>query len=66
SRSSQRGSVAKSSYWPTYKNKAEEIKKAEAEAKKKAEEEERRANVTDLEKVLEYYGIKVDFVNVKK
>lgn len=66
SRSSQRGSVAKSSYWPTYKNKAEEVKKAEAEAKKKAEEEARRANMTDLEKVLEHYGIKVDFVTVKK
>lgn len=62
SRSSQRASVAKNSYWPTYKNKAEQIAAEEAEAKKKAEEEARRANMTDLEKVLEFYGIKVTFV----
>ena len=61
SRSSQRGSVAKSSYWPTYKHKADEIKAAEEAAKKKAEEEERKANMTDLEKILDYYGIPVRF-----
>ena len=42
SRSSQRGSVARNSYWPTYKNKAEEIKKQEEAAKKKAEEEAKK------------------------
>ncbi|MBQ8469393.1 MAG: transglycosylase SLT domain-containing protein [Clostridia bacterium] len=62
SRSSQRASVAKNSYWPAYKNKAEQIAAEETEAKKKAEEEARRANMTDLEKVLEFYGIKVTFV----
>ena len=63
SRASQRGSLAKSSYWPTYKTRAEEQKAAEAAAKKKAEEEARKANQTDLEKVLEYFGIQVQFVN---
>lgn len=67
SRSSQRGSVARSSYWPTYKNKDEEIRKAEAkakeEAKKKAEEEARKQQVIDLVKVFDHYGIAVEFVN---
>ncbi len=63
SRSSQRGSVAKNSYWPTYKGKADEIKKQEEEAKKKAEEEAKKQEVIDLVKVFDHYGIAVEFLN---
>ena len=63
SRSSQRGSVAKNSYWPSYKNKAEEIKKQEEEAKKKAEEEAKKQEIIDLVKVFDHYGIAVEFLN---
>ena len=63
SRSSQRGSVARSSYWPTYKTRDEEIKKAEAEAKKKAEEEAKKQQVIDLVKVFDHYGIVAEFIN---
>lgn len=62
SRSSQRASVAKNSYWPSYKNKADEIAKQEAAAKAAEEEAARKANQTDLEKVFEYFGVKVTFV----
>ena len=63
SRASQRGSVARSSYWPTYQNRAEELKAQEEAERKAAEEAERKANQTDLEKVLEYFGVTVNFVN---
>lgn len=66
SRSSQCGSVARSSYWPTYKTRDEEIKKAEAEAKKKAEEEAKKQQVIDLVKVFDHYGIVAEFITTTK
>lgn len=66
SRSSQRGSVARSSYWPTYKTRDEEIKKAEEEAKKKAEEEAKKQQVIDLVKVFDHYGIVTEFITTTK
>ncbi|MBP5272893.1 MAG: transglycosylase SLT domain-containing protein [Clostridia bacterium] len=59
SRSSQRGSVAKNSYWPAYKNKT--VTKKTTEKKTTA----KKSQQLDLEKVLAHYGIKVKFVNVK-
>lgn len=59
SRASQRGSLAKSSYWPNYKSKTASKAASTSSTKKKTAKSK---ELLALEKVFSLYGIKADFI----
>ncbi len=60
SRSSQRGSVAKNTYFTAYQGQEASVKAAAEEAKKE-EEAQAQMESLDLFKILSHYGIEVEF-----